>query len=208
MTGAKKKAPALRAISTASARCVKRKQEAIRLVSSPTNHSPCPKTAPKLFFTQMQILNTLGKLGRAPQRKVYKSAPHHFYKRRTTPPIDTSPMTDGQHNGVLSEGATRRQVGDVGSHGWFVLRAVSGLAMTFRNDPQSRVIPDTNTWLDAAFWPDSVARRALTALQAGGTPVIIEELIENEALKILAKRRIELGLSFDPSDHFKAFTAG
>jgi len=59
--------------------------------------------------------------------------------------------------------------------------------MTFRNDPQSRVIPDTNTWLDAAFWPDSVARRALTALQAGGTPVIIEELIENEALKILAK---------------------
>jgi len=117
-------------------------------------------------------------------------------------------MTDGQHNGVLSEGATRRQVGDVGSHGWFVLRAVSGLAMTFRNDPQSRVIPDTNTWLDAAFWPDSVARRALTALQAGGTPVIIEELIENEALKILAKRRIELGLSFDPSDHFKAFTAG
>ena len=79
--------------------------------------------------------------------------------------------------------------------------------MAFRNDPQSRVIPDTNTWLDAAFWPDSIARRALASLQADGTPVIIEELIENEALKILAKRRIELGLSFDPSEHFKAFTA-
>jgi hypothetical protein len=62
--------------------------------------------------------------------------------------------------------------------------------------------------LDAAFWSDSVARRALATLQASGRPIIIEELIENEALKILAKRRIELGLSFDPGEHFKAFTAG
>jgi hypothetical protein len=80
--------------------------------------------------------------------------------------------------------------------------------MAFRNDPQSRVIPDTNTWLDAAFWPDSVARRAIATLQANGRPIIIEELIENEALKILAKRRIELSLSFDPGEYFKAFTAG
>ena len=80
--------------------------------------------------------------------------------------------------------------------------------MAFRNDPQSRVLPDTNTWLDAAFWPDSVACRAIAALQASGVPVIIEESIEHEALKLLAKRRIELGLSFDPTEKFKEFTAG
>jgi predicted nucleic acid-binding protein len=89
-----------------------------------------------------------------------------------------------------------------------VTRGFQGSAMVFRNDPQSRVVPDTNTWLDAAFWPDSVARRALATLQASGRPIIIEELIENEALRILARRRIELGLSFDPAEHFKSFTAG
>ncbi len=79
--------------------------------------------------------------------------------------------------------------------------------MTFRNDPQSRIVPDTNTWLDAVFWPDSVARRAIAALHTGGKPVIIEDFIEREALQILAKRRIELGLSFDPPQTFKEITA-
>jgi predicted nucleic acid-binding protein len=80
--------------------------------------------------------------------------------------------------------------------------------MAFRNDPQSRVLPDTNTWLDAAFWPSSVARRAIAALQANGTLVLIEESIEQEALKLLAKRRVDLGISFDPTEKFKEFTSG
>lgn len=80
--------------------------------------------------------------------------------------------------------------------------------MIFRNDPQSRVLPDTNTWLDAAFWPDGVARRAIATLHAAGTPIIIADCIEREAFKVLATRRIALGLSFDPTEKFNEFTAG
>ena len=48
-----------------------------------------------------------------------------------------------------------------------------------------RVLPDTNVWLDAAFCPDSVARRALTILRAAGLPLYLEDLTEREAISVL-----------------------
>jgi len=79
--------------------------------------------------------------------------------------------------------------------------------MPFRNDPQDRVLPDTNTLLDAIFWQDGIAHAAISGIVAGGKPIIIEENIYQEARKILRQRRIALGLAFDPVEYFDAATA-
>jgi hypothetical protein len=47
--------------------------------------------------------------------------------------------------------------------------------------------------MDAAFWPDSIAGRAINALFTAGKPIVLEELTENEALRILARKRVGLG---------------
>jgi hypothetical protein len=65
-----------------------------------------------------------------------------------------------------------------------------------------RVLPDTNVWLDAAFCPDSVARRALTILRAAGLPLYLEDLTEREAISVLNKRKLALGLTFDCRQYF------
>lgn len=80
--------------------------------------------------------------------------------------------------------------------------------MAYKNDPQARVAPDANVWLDAAFCPECVARRSLERLRADGKQVILEELTECEVLKILAQRRLALGLGFDPAEHFSAYASG
>ena len=70
-----------------------------------------------------------------------------------------------------------------------------------------RVLPDTNVWLDAAFCPDSVARRALTILRAAGLPLYLEDLTEREAISVLNKRKLALGLTFDCRQYFLDFVS-
>jgi predicted nucleic acid-binding protein len=79
-------------------------------------------------------------------------------------------------------------------------------AQAYKNDPHTRVLPDANVWLDAAFWPKGVAARAVAFLRTQSIPVILEEQIEDEAKKILRRRASELRLSFDPVIHFSSFT--
>jgi predicted nucleic acid-binding protein len=84
---------------------------------------------------------------------------------------------------------------------------MAGLHEGARNAPCLRALPDANVWLDAAFCPDSIARRAITALRVANTSLLLSGSIEEEACRVLRALRLALGLSFDPIQHFVAYTA-
>jgi predicted nucleic acid-binding protein len=79
--------------------------------------------------------------------------------------------------------------------------------MLARNAPHERVLPDANVWLDAAFVPNSAARRAVDTIRAAGRSLIIDECTEREVITVLDRKRLALGLRYDPSGRFNAYLA-
>jgi hypothetical protein len=72
-------------------------------------------------------------------------------------------------------------------------------------DLPQRVVPDCNVLLDAAFVVDGSARKSIDALATLGQSLLIEEMIQREAVRILSDLGTSLGLTFDPLSHFNSF---
>jgi hypothetical protein len=67
------------------------------------------------------------------------------------------------------------------------------------------VVPDCNVLLDAAFVTGGAARKSIDGVATLGYPVLIEEMIKREAVKIISGLVTSLGLTFDPLLHFNSF---
>jgi hypothetical protein len=57
-------------------------------------------------------------------------------------------------------------------------------------DLPTRVVPDSNVLLDAAFVAGGSARRSIDLLGASGYSILIEEMAQREAVRILDKLAI------------------
>lgn len=69
----------------------------------------------------------------------------------------------------------------------------------------NRVVIDTNVLLNAAFVADSSAQNSIKQLSILGFSVVIDEAIDDEALLILRRLRIKLGLPYDPIEIFRSY---
>src|SRR5258708_40040280 len=66
----------------------------------------------------------------------------------------------------------------------------------------TRVIADSNVLLDATFVRNGLARRAMDVLGQLGQTIIVDEMIEREALVILDRLQRDLCLTFNPKEFF------
>jgi len=72
-------------------------------------------------------------------------------------------------------------------------------------DLPTRVVPDCNVLLDAAFVAGGSARKSIDLLGALGHSILVDEMIQCEAVRILMDLTTRLGFTFDPLSRFDEF---